>query len=402
MERINLETGDSPEVRITRIAGSLQLKGWGEDRARIEVPHQDDLKYTFRNDVLEISTQSDCILRLPEASELEVSSVSGNAFIAEMENNETKIGSIGGSLTMKNMGPSIIESVSGTLSVRGIEGDLEIEKVSGNTSIRDVEGRVEVKQVGGNLGLRDIEGEIVARSYGNADLRLEPEDEVQVEAEGNLFCYLDEDADTDLTIHSGGQYITIDTSDGRQMINKSDHEFKLGDGGVEMRLSAGGNVDVRAGGKAGDFNFDLDLDFIDEMAGLADEITEQVGAAVGPQIEALNEQLTALGDRLRNSGDRRAHAAQRRVENAQRRLERKLHGHGGKVIVTSAAKPVEPVSAKERALILQMVQEKKINVAEAEMLLNTLEGRKPVDASGKSEPVAPVKPEEEKKGEENA
>jgi hypothetical protein len=401
MERINLETGESPEVRITRVAGSLQLKGWGEDRARIEVQHQDDLKYTFRNDVLEISAQSDCILRIPEAAQLEVSSVSGNAFIAEMENDETKVGSIGGSLTMKNMGPTTIELVSGTLSVRGIEGDLDIEKVSGNTSIRDVEGRVEVRQVGGNLGLRDIEGDIVARTHGNADLRLEPEDEVQVEAEGNLFCYLDENADADVTIHSGGQYITIDTSDGRQMINKSDHKFTLGDGGVELRLSAAGNVDLRAGGKAGDFNFDLDLDFIDEMAGLADEITEQVGAAVGPQIEALNEQLTALGDRLRNSGDRRANAAQRRVEHAQRRLERKLHGRAGRVTVTSSVKPAEPVSAKERALILQMVQDKKINVTEAEMLLNTLEG-KPADTPAKSEPAASAKPEEEKKGEENA
>jgi len=115
-------------------------------------------------------------------------------------------------------------------------------------------------------------------------------------------------------------------------------------------------------------------------------------------IQFLNEQLTALGDRLRNSGGRAAHVAQRRVEQAQRRLERKLHSRGGRVVVTSAVKPTEPVSAKERALILQMVQEKKISVAEAEMLLNTLEGRKPMEPEAKTEPAAETKPAEDKEG----
>lgn len=394
MERINLESGDSPEVRITRVAGSLQIKGWSEDRIRIEVQHEDMLNYTFQDDGLELSAQGDCTLRIPESSELHVGSVGGNAFISDMES-ETHIESVSGSLSLKNMGSTTVDNVSGNLNVRSIEGDFTVEKVAGNATFRDVEGELAARQVQANLSLRDIEGDIVARSHGNADLRLEPEADVQVEAKGNLFCYVEDDAGIDVSLHSGGQSITLDTPNGRQVINKEDHKFNLGDGGIDMRLSAAGHIDFRAGGKVGDFGMDLDLDFVDEMAGLADEISDQVTSQVETQLEALNEQLTALGDRFRNSGNRRANAVQRRVELAQHKLERKLHGRGGRVVV-SAVKPTEPVSAKERALILQMVQEKKISVADAEMLLNTLEGRKPAQTESKSEPE--TKPAESKEG----
>jgi hypothetical protein len=116
------------------------------------------------------------------------------------------------------------------------------------------------------------------------------------------------------------------------------------------------------------------------------------------QMEALNEKLQALGERLKQSGSQAGARAQRRVEAAQRRLERKLQGrgirsHGRTVTFTHGGKAAEPVSSKERGLILQMVQEKKINVDEAEMLLNTLEGRvAPIPPIQPVPPVAPVSP----------
>lgn len=397
MARINLDTGDSLQVHVERVAGSLQVKGWDEDSVRIDVQEEKELTYTFKNDLLVLSAQGDCILRIPEESALDIESVGGNAFIGDVEG-ELNLKSISGSLSVKNTGETTIGTVSGNLSIRSVEGDLDVESVNGNASIRDIEGAVNVRDVHANLSLRDIEGAIVARSRGNADLRVEPEAEVSVKAQGNLFCRVEDDADIDVTLHSGGGHIQLYTDSGRQLLNIVNYAFKLGDGGTPVDLRADGHVDFRSGGKAGDFSFDVDLDFVDDMAGLADEISEQVTSQMEAQLENLNEQLESLSERLRNTGDRAARNAQRHVHAAQRRLEQRLATQRGRIrrgkpgrIVNMAAslKRSEPVSSAERALILQMVQEKKINVQEAEMLLNTLEGR----AVAQSEPESPATPE---------
>jgi hypothetical protein len=54
----------------------------------------------------------------------------------------------------------------------------------------------------------------------------------------------------------------------------------------------------------------------------------------------------------------------------------------------------EPVSEEERMLVLQMVQENKITVREAEILLNTLEGRA-VGPETPSEPGESTEPVDE-------
>ena len=399
MARIDLTSSDSPKVRIDEVEGSLQIKAWDEDSIRIEIEDKEDLDYSFEEDVLKLSADSDCFLRVPSGSSIEIEEVGGNADIVAVEG-AIKIVEISGNLSMKNVGPTTITEVAGNLNVRAVEGDLSIVEVSGNATLRDVEGNLSAKEIGSNLSLRDAEGNVTAETGGNAELRLELQTggTYKVEAGGNLFCHIDPPGNAMVHLSSEGERMHIYTESEKQTRNVDEYEFKLGKGGADLNLSAGGHIDFRCRERSEEFSFGVDLDFVDDIAGLADEISEQVSSQVETQLDALNEQLTALGDRLRNSGGRAAHVAQRRVEQAQRRLERKLHSRGGRVVVTSAVKPTEPVSAKERALILQMVQEKKISVAEAEMLLNTLEGRKPMEPEAKTEPAAETKPAEDKEG----
>lgn len=402
MARIDLTCSESPRIFIKEVAGSLQIKAWDEDSIRIEIEDQEDLDYSFEGDQLKLNADSDCYLRVPSESRVEIEEVGGNADIVAVEG-AIKIVEISGNLSMKNVGPTTISEVAGNLNIRGVEGDLSVAEVSGNASLRDVEGNLSVKEIGSNLSLRDAEGNVSAESDGNAELRLELHTggTYKVNAGGNLFCHIDPPGDALVHLTSESERMHIYTESEKQTRNVDEYEFKLGKGGADLSLSAGGHIDFRCRERSEEFSFGVDLDFVDDIAGLADEISEQVGAQVETQIEALNEQLTALGDRLRNSSGRHAHVAQRRVEKAQQRLERKLRGRDGRVIVTSAVKPVEPVSADERALILQMVQEKKITVAEAEMLLNTLEGRKPVAPEAKASPE-PNTGTESKGGEGNA
>ncbi len=393
MARIDIPSSDSPEILIESVSGSLQIKGWDEGSIRIEVRSQGDLHYEAGEGNLSLSCDSDCILRVPGECTIHVESVSGDAYISYVEGT-IQVDSVGGSLTLKSVGTTGIGEISGNLAARGVEGELSAEEISGNATLRDVEGDLELKEVHANLSLRNVEGNVEAKSNGNADLRLEIETgmDYQVEAGGNLFCYLGDEADADVSLESAAGSIQVFTAEGRQNLQTQKHEFVLGEGGAGIELKAGGHIDFRCHDSKSSADFDLDLDFVEDMSGLADEISEQVSAQVEGQLESLNAQLETLQERLRQSGDRAALHAQRRVEAAQRKLQhklqhKKLRGPHGRIInLGSAGKTAEPVSDSERMLILQMVQEKKINVQEAEMLLNTLEGRAPAAEA----PMAPT------------
>ncbi len=394
MARIDIPSGDGSEVEIKSVAGSLQIKGWDEESIRIEVRSQDDLHYEADDNSLSLSCDSDCILRVPEESTIHLKSVTGDAYISYIEGT-IQVDSVGGSLTLKSVGTAGIGNIAGNLTVRGVEGELSADEVSGNASLRDVEGDLDLKEVHANLNLRGVEGNVEAKSDGNADLRLDTETDMDyhVEAGGNLFCYLGDEADADVSLESGAGSIQVFTSEGRQSLKTQKHELVLGEGGSDIQLKAGGHIDFRCTDSKSNSDFDLDLDFVEDMNSLADEISEQVSAQVEGQLESLNAQLEGMKERLRQSGDRAAQNATRRVEAAQRKLQHKLQHkirgpHGRIISMAHNLKTAEPVSDKERMLILQMVQEKKVSVQEAEMLLNTLEGR----ASAPEAPMAPTPP----------
>ncbi|MEX1248879.1 MAG: hypothetical protein WEA61_10400 [Anaerolineales bacterium] len=393
MARIQIPSGDTPLIKIESVAGSLQVKGWDEGGIRIDVDSEDHLDYSFKDDTLSLSCESDCMLRVPEGSELHIESLAGDAYVNGIEG-KLDVDEVGGSLNLKTVGEATLGNVDGNLTARGVEGELNVKEVSGNLSLRDVEGEVTAKEIHGNLSLRNIEGNIKASSDGNAELRLELEEgwECRVKTGGNLFCHLEASSDADVVLTSGAEQIHLYTEDSKQLMRTGRHEFTLGDGGATLELSAEGHIDFRCRGGE---EFTPDVDFVDDLAGLADEITEQVTTQMEGQLEALSEQLEALGERLKETGSRAAARAQRRVQEAQRRLEHKLRSRQGRVINVAPGmktKSSEPVSSQERALILQMVQAKKISVQEAEMLLITLEGREAAESAPPVPPVPPVSP----------
>jgi len=398
MARIQIPSGDSPVLQITSVGGSLQVKSWGEDSIRIEVQREENLDYSFAKNILMLSCTSDCLLRVPEESTTHIESVGGDAFVISVEG-EVHVERVGGSLTLKNVGPAALGRISGNLTARNVEGELSVDDVSGNVSLRDVEGDVTANKVSANLNLRNVEGNVEAKSGGNADLRLDMDDvhECRVKAGGNLFCHLESSTDADVVLTSGAQQIHIYTDESNQVLQTGKHEFTIGEGGAIVELIAGGHIDFRC--RDMDEELMPDMDFVDDLTGLADEITGQVTAQMEDQMEALNEKLQALGERLKQTGSQAGARAQRRVEAAQRRLERKMQGRGAQAhgrIVTMGGFKAEPVSSKERGVILQMVQDKKINVDEAEMLLNTLEGRQvplpPIPPIPTVAPIPPVPP----------
>lgn len=423
MAQIDIPLEDG-ELFIAKVDGSLHVKGWGRDNVRVEIEDPDDLSQEQKRNKLTLSARDDLILRVPDECALTIQEVSGDANLSSLEETLT-IGSIKDSLTLRDVAETKIEEVFDNLNVRDVEGDFSVEKVRGNLFIRDVEGDLTIESVNGNATVRDVEGEItiqnvdanlnlrdgglsvVANANGNAILRQDLDDDADysVSARGNITCRLDTTPNAKVVLESEGENILIQTDESSQVIQGPKYEISFGDEEAQLHLKAGGNIDFRCREDDEGFNFDLDFDFMDDIGSVVDEISGQVTSTMESQLEALNDQLESLGEQLKFSGEHAAHQAQRRVEAAQRRLERKLQARhrSGKhkhIVIPAAFGPHakgEPVTEEERLLVLQMVQEKKISVEEAEMLLGVLEGRPAKTAKSKEEAEPQAEKDEEAK-----
>ncbi|MQC26064.1 MAG: hypothetical protein DWG76_01250 [Chloroflexi bacterium] len=382
-ERIEMDAGADLKITVERVGGSLQVKGWERDIWRVERPHDKDSFIQNKNQ-LSIRAHGDCILRVPSESQLTVNRVGGNANVFDLEG-EVAIESVGGSVNLRRVGPSRIEHIGGHLDARDVDGDLTVVTVSGNATLREIEGNINAPNIGASLNLREAGAVVTAGAGGNANLRndLMPGARHSIRCGGNAYCQLESPANAEVSLESGSGNILVITNEGSQDLQSHKHTLQFGNGDARLAIVAGGHIDFRSREGGDDFDFDLDLDLGENFENLVEGITDQVSSQMEAQLESLNEQLESLGEQFKATGNRAMHQAQRRVEAAQGRIEHRLQGkrhkHSGRSFAAAfgLGNAPEPVSDEERMKVLEMVQEKKISVEEAESLLATLEGREP-------------------------
>lgn len=427
MDQQVISTSGAPEILIENIDGSLQVKGWEHSEINVKA-NADELDLQEQEDTVRLSCHGNCELRVPYGAALQVGEVHGDAHFKLLEDQLT-LQQVHGSLVLSNLAETQVNRVDGNLTAKQIAGDLRIGRVEGNAAVRAVQGDLEVEHVEGNLEVRAVEGEVRAAASGNAHLRLSQltGSDYSVEAEGNIFCRIPEDASVRMTIKSSGQVIRIKSPQGVRNLRQESGEFTLGDGEVNLSLSAGGVVQVDA---------KETLDDAEEgpesgagAAGWPPQFNDQVGRQIESQINAqmeaisqqLNEQMSSLSamidqaglspeqsDRImqqaRESSERATVKAQEKMRRAQEKLERKLeaarrreelHAQAAERRAQSRGRkswsfewpaaptpprppaPPEPaqVSDEERLMILRMLEQKKITLEEAEQLLAALEGK---------------------------
>jgi hypothetical protein len=164
---------------------------------------------------------------------------------------------------------------------------------------------------------------------------------------------------------------------------------------------------------------DIEVEVGQDFESMAETITDQVTQQIESQMEMLESQLESqfgnianilntagisaqkaerMSKRAREASERAQARAQEKMRRAQEKLQRKLEAARRRAEVRARAAeraardrrkraapidwtppqvdtPREPVSDEERMLILQMLEQKKITVEEAEQLLAALEGR---------------------------
>ena len=422
MSQQTVATSITPEVIIEKVLGELQVKGWERPEVSVKA-HPDELTLEEQDDVVTLSCRGNCTIRLPHDATLRVERVYGDARFKLLED-QLIIEQIMGSLTLRSVAGTQIESVQGNLSARQVAGDLLVNQVMGNAEARNVQGRCLLEEVSGNLELRDVDGEVNSSARGNADLRLRTlsGENYSVECSGNLRCRLPEDASTRLELSSEAEDIRVRQPTGTQTHRKARCELNLGAGEVAMKLSAGGSLYVSSQPADWAEPEDLGADFSEGFGFSGDynsRIADQIAAQIESQMEAmtrrLNEQMAnlssamgkaglseaeteALMERARETQERAAALAQEKMRRAQAKLERKLEAARRRSEMKAQAAerrsqsrgrrpwsfewpspppppPKEPVSDEERLMILRMLEQKKITLQEAEELLAALEGK---------------------------
>lgn len=418
MVQKSLELGKAPKIVIEIIAGDLHVKGWKRTEALIKTTCDDLVTFEQGEKITRIDCPEECIVYVPFDAELEIKQVGGGARIRAL-GGSLEIGDIAGSLTLREVGPVNVGTIGGPLSAKRVRGDLKVNTVGGGASVRDVDGQFHAKTIEGNLRLGNVSGGISASTSGNAKVSIAPVpwQAYSVSAGGNLRCQISDDINADITLESGANTIRIKTPHKSEIIHENSYSMEFGEGGTAIHLTAAGKIDLNAIETESesmedlDFDFNFDFELGEDFSRMAEDMARSATEQVETHLKSLESHLSGLSKTLEDAGlseersreihqrveEARKRATQRAHEAAQRaqhKLERKLAAAQRKVArearrsvrvksvnidvdALRAAKQSssDPVSDEERMLILQMLQEGKVSVEQAEDLLAALEGK---------------------------
>ncbi len=366
MDILMIETGEHPKVWIENVRGQLRIRPGEPGKVEARTPDGSKLELVERNGGAQLSASGDCQLFVPLDASVEAETVGGDLSVLKLAG-ELLIRTVGGSVRLRRVGEVVIETVGGDLVARKLEGKLSVDNVGGDALIDQVEREVRLRNIGADLRLSRVGGPVDATAGGDGKLSLEPAADTtnSVSVGGDLSCYVPEQASVHLKLRAGGDYRLAVPAQVQEV--DGGREVRLGDAAAEIRLSAGGDLVLRAG----------EADDQAVVADLGEAIAMRVGAEIETHMAEIEDRLSGLGDRLQTFDSERIGRkirssiarAQRKAARAQRRAAQR---RDFRVEVPSAARRAE-ASDEERLTILRMVEQGKISIDEAESLLEALE-----------------------------
>jgi hypothetical protein len=380
MERVLQDVGKNPTIVIKTIGGDLRVSGREGEQLEVLAPEKGELEVTEGKQGLEITCRSGCLLFVPKDTKLEAGDIGGDGRLTDVHG-EILIQTIGGDASMRRLGKTSLERIGGDAHVREVEGALMIDHVGGDAVIRDVKGDLHLRMVGGDLLLGEVIGSVEAKVGGDAVVNLNTEEATKssIQVGSDLSCQLPENASATLAIYAGGDIhapASLGISSGT-----SETQVTLGEGGAEIILRAGADVNIQQGTPYEGFDTEFVGDILTEVDAKLAEMEARFNA-MGVGMDSFD--ADRIGERVRRSvrhAQRRAEHAIRRAEDRARRAQRKQHkftfdldGDWADLRFADFSAGQKTASDEERLAILRMVEQGKISVGEAEGLLNALEG----------------------------
>lgn len=380
MQATRLNLGEKPTVEIGDCAGDVELRGSTSGEIVIE----NDGGAFEVNTAGEHASMADiaghCSIRVPEGGQLKIGSVGGQLRVKGVAGN-VEIGTVGGDCAARRVGSLRIGNVGGEFHVKLASGEVSVGTIGGDVVLRDCDGPVRIEMAGGDLSARGVTAGLdVGRASGDIDFRSEiaAGAAYRLTAGGDVIVRVPAESSVRFVLTGAGG-VRLDqglqgTKEGEETIIVT-----LGDGASTMEVKADGDIRVRLDDNCCDTEDEFDVSFTEDM----DNYMVDVSAQLDSHFRKLETKLEGLPDKVRRRVERKLDSALRHVhiaeQQARHAAEHAAHGkhHFGFVIPTQGgASSQQPVSEEERMTILKMLEEGKINVEEAHMLLSALEGER--------------------------
>lgn len=368
MKKNSLDVNENTKVRIESIGGDLRISGHKGSKLEAQAPEYGELKVDQDGDLITVSARSAVLLNLPVSTPVTIERVGGDVRMTGLSETVV-IQSIGGDLGLRRIGKAEIQWVGGDLTIRKMEGDLVVEQVGGDAVIEKVDGVVRCSAIGGDLFLQSVQGVVDVSVGGDASVSVVPQADAvsRVIAGGDISCYIPEGASASVRVNVGGEMILVEPGEFEEA--EDGVVFRLGDGQGDVELTTGADLWLRVGEYETRYADDWAADMRRHAKSSAAEMEARVGAIVEG---AFAFDADRIGERVRRSVSK----ARRKAEKARKRAISNGVYDGKNVRISFGkfgSKSVE-ISEEERMTILQMVEQGKINVEEAEKLLSALEG----------------------------
>lgn len=393
MDRINLETTDTPEIHIISVDGSLRIKGWDHNELRADSDESDTLSIKSLDNNVKVECKSGCMIRIPVEGSIRIDQVKQELMLKSIDC-PIDVGQVYGQFMAKSVGSLTVKKAHSNLVAKNVDGSFFSELITGNVNLQDVEGPIDIKKINGNLVIKGYTSGITAEANGNATLNLDSEagGSYNIRVNGNISCRLTPDTNAKIKLISGAKQINLKISGSTELHQINEYEFTVGDGEGQFELNAGGTIDLTIPVQE-EIDWAYEFDLGDDLSSMADDISQIVSDQIESQLESLSENLNNLSNNLSNLGPFTSEKNREKLEAKRLKLKRKLarverHATDKARVVSRRAaatarridkyKPSsEPIKDVERQKILEMLQNKHISVQEAEMLLAALEGKNP-------------------------
>jgi hypothetical protein len=384
---------DEKTTIIVKASGDLFLEG--QDSSEVHFQSSEDrIRVHQSNDTLFVETHSSMDLTVPRQGKIIVEKVGGSALIQDLGGSLT-VQKIGGDLAMQRLGSVRIEKVGGSCLIQGISDGLSIGKAGGDLTMRDVTGGVVIGNIGGeaDLQVRTVNS---LETKAGGDIRMYITEgltgKVFLRAGGDVMIYLPSNASGHFVLLSSGESIAMDLSRQsatiHETIDSRRYEFSLGENNADntayLEAQAGGDIMVSDEAVEPESISD-DLERREEAWKEARDRRGSASWSGGfgfDRTSAWADMISRRAQEASRRAEQRSQAAMRRTEEQIRQAaERELRradwsGFPGMPVPPPPPSPkATRVTEQERLMVLQMLQESKISVEQAEKLLAALEGR---------------------------
>jgi len=199
-EQRSVDASPDGKVSVSNVAGSIEIMGWSRNEVQVDADLGRDVEELIverdGDEVLvkvrtprrgNANISSDLVVRVPEASSLDVGGVSADIEVRDVFGEQT-LHAVSGDVVTQVFGADIsVESVSGDIEISGDRKAIftRVSSVSGDVDIASVFGTIEASTVSGDLTIADgrferasantVNGEIVLRAELLAGGRLDME-----------------------------------------------------------------------------------------------------------------------------------------------------------------------------------------------------------------------------------